>query len=115
MTRDLEAREVHGPTRAQVERSGERRVGGNGTIAEDRDDGFDIRTGGHREGADKTPAAIDATDQGCGDRGGARIKGEEGSGLARHLSMLPARPDRWFEGTRVKRPRRPRRPTPPAG
>ena len=45
MARDLESRQVLGGPDAEVERGGECPVGGHGTVAEDRDDRLDIRSG----------------------------------------------------------------------
>ena len=54
------------------------------------DEAVAVGTGGHREGADQSPAPVDSTDQGGGRGGGAEVEGEEGARFARHRTMLPA-------------------------
>ncbi len=113
-------RSVASPTR-RSRAAASRLLRGDGTIPQGRDDGLDIGAGRHRQRTDETPAAADPTDHRGGDRGGARVEGDEGSGLARHGCMLPGSvADRFGRPGRtrpagIKRPRRSPRPSPRDG
>ena len=108
---DLQPWEVGRTAAPEVERRGQPGIGCHGAIAEGAHHGIDVGPGRHRQRSDQAPAGGDPPDQGGSDGGRARIEGEECSGLARHLCMLPGPAAGWVRPDRaVRRPRRsPRR------
>ena len=74
-----------------VERRGQPGSARDDAVAEDADRRPRRRRRPASPASRQAPAAADPPDQRGGDRGGARIEGEEGSRLARHPAMLPGR------------------------